>query len=200
MELVKLTNTGSSSITFAGDEPVVLAAGTTRIVPWQFATDYLGRPNVDNANERATEYGLIRAMWGFHDGFDSAAVWEEKRPKVETYTIEGDRIFMLIEDPHRRQTNPNVDGSMSTDDSDAAVLRAALAEQADRMARLEAQLAALTAPAIPDVSDQQPQTVQGAQTENAVATTTTPASSSADVSELPSPKPTPANATDRPKR
>jgi hypothetical protein len=198
MELVKLTNTGSSSITFAGDEPVVLAAGTTRIVPWTFATDYLGRPNVDNANERATEYGLIRAMWGFHDGFDSAADWDVKRPKVETYTLDGDRIYMLIEDPHRRQTNPNIDGSANTDDSDAAVLRAALAEQQDRMARLEAQLAALTAPSIPEVGDQ-PQTVQGAQNENALATTT-PGGSSADASELPSPRPTPANAADRPKR
>lgn len=186
MELVKLTNVGKTEILFNGNEKVVLKAGATKIVPWEFACNWLGDPAL-SGDDRALRYGYARLTWGYADGLDTAEDWEAKRPSVEVSDLEtGDQIHMVLDDPTGQISFNGFGGLMAVDTDDTAILRAQLAESKARMDRLEALLMAQQNTATADLD---PATL------NALATT----EAGGSTTELPKAKPTPAGASDGPK-
>lgn len=204
MELVQITNFGDTPVTFPGNQPVTVDAGATRIVQWDFACAQLGNPVHANLSERQWEYSLVRTWWGFHDGFDSPADWDIKRPKVSVSTLEGVKVYMLIDDPEGVQPSPGdlVPDNLPSDSADTLLLQAQIARQQESINRLEQLLVQLTAPATVDLDPRDTNalaTVDSAQQtgQDADASTGT-TTGDTDLGELPKPKPTDPAAADAP--
>lgn len=193
MQIVKIINTGSTPVSFNGNERVILPPGDSRLVPWEFAASWLGDPNVD-PRDRVYAYGLTRLSWGYAAGLDTAESWEDKRPKVEVYdtdTPDADgnptRVFMLLDDPDGTRLGEFSPAGDVNLDADVNLLRKMVADQAAQMARMEA----LIASRLGEV-----------EIEPATATALSTADSEATVAvgvELPKPVPTAADATDAPR-
>ena len=208
MELVQITNFGDTPVTFPGNTPITVDPGATRIVQWEFACAQLGNPVHSSLTERQWEYVLVRTWWGYHDGFDSPADWEAKRPKVSVSTIEGVKIHMLIDDPAGEMPAPGelVPDNLPVDSADTLLLQAQIARQQESINRLEALLVQLTAPATIDldpkdanalatVDAQSTGTSSTGQNADAATGTTT---EDTDLGELPKPKPTDPGLVDSP--
>lgn len=81
---------------------VTVAPNTERIVPLDVALCNLGNPSARNegANRaRDTEFKQIQTLWGFYSGLEPEEDWHAKKPTAETYDLDGNRIYMLFEDP-----------------------------------------------------------------------------------------------------
>jgi hypothetical protein len=193
MSIVQITNVGSTPVTFNGNERITLAPGAARLVPWEFATAWLGDPNLNPA-DRIYAYSQTRLLWGYSAGLDTDEAFEaDKRPKVEVHStdVTGEdgkpqRLYMLLDDPEGKLAGgaPS-DGDLALD-ADVNLLRQQLRDQQERMARLEAALIARTDVAV-DPS-----------TATALATAATTAGAVAGA-ELPAAVPTPDGASDAPR-
>jgi len=204
MELVKITNTGTTPVRFDGNVPVLVEPGATRIVQFEWACGQLGNPYTDDPKERAHEYMLVRTWWGFQDGFDTEDVWlNEKKPKITVTTIDDEPMHMLIDDPDRKLPLPGQVFTNSAESSDVALMRAALAEQSERTAKLEALLLQLTQPVNATV-DLDPadatalSTVVAADAQKDANDAQDAGTSDTGAHELPKPVATPTNAADAP--
>lgn len=206
MQIVELLNSGTKPVTFNGNERITLAPGARRLVPWDFATGWLGNPNVV-LQDRPMEYALTRLLWGYAAGADTDEFFDaEKKPTIEVYDRENldadgnpTRIFMLLDDPEGHRRPGTVEQVSDEATNDVRLLQAQLAQMAERQAKLEALLL--------ERSNAHDASLDPA-TQNALATTLANAQSSAGAgadgntdasTQLPTPKPTPANATDAPR-
>lgn len=118
-----------------------LKPGQSMMVNWEQACFWLGDPGTLDARRR-DEYDRKRTWWGFALGFDKeteeeasasgtpGASWETKRPKLEVYAQDGQRLYMVLDDPDGTKSNPAI---------------SAPAPMADQLAALQAQVAQLTA-------------------------------------------------------
>lgn len=204
MELVKITNTGTSPVRFDGNVPVVVEPGATRIVQFEWACGQLGNPFTDDPKERAHEYMLVRTWWGYQDGFDSEDTWtNEKKPPIVVTDLDGNLVYMLIDDPERHRPLPGQDMTGNTlDTTDVLVLRATMQEQQAKLEKMEALLTLLTQPAGATV-DLDPADATALSTVVAAdaqkdANDAQDSPSEASSHELPKPVDTPSNAADAP--
>lgn len=192
-DLVKLTNTGSTPVVFYGADKVTLEAGKSKIVRWEFATNWLGNPEL-HGDIRKVRYDLARLQWGYEDGIDTDDTWDYKRPHIAVETLDGDPINMVLDDPTGALGFNGLSGSsLDIDSNDTQVLRAQLAEQRARMERIEALLVAQSASATEELN---PADL------NALATAADDGSGDGATftTELPQAVPTPASAADSPKQ
>lgn len=98
--VVRLVNKGDTDFEGQYDRnryPV--AAGSEGIVPWDAACLWLGDPRLRDAGTdraRLEEYRRLTAKLGVYDEDDR---FEDARPKLEVYRLNGTRVTMLAEDP-----------------------------------------------------------------------------------------------------
>jgi len=198
MQIVELVNSGTKPVTFNGNERVTLAPGARRLVPWEFATGWLGDPLVA-LQDRPQEYALTRLLWGYSAGGETDEEFDQlKKPTIEVYDRENldadgnpTRIFMLLDDPEGLRRPGTVEQVSDEATNDVRLLQAQLAQMAERQAKLEALLL--------ERSNAHDASLDPA-TQNALATAQTSAAADSDPdTQLPAPKPTPANATDAPR-
>lgn len=115
------------------NQDLTLKPGKSTMVNFEQAAFWLGDPGTLEGRRR-DEYDRKRTYWGFALGFNTDADWEAMRPKLEVYNQDGQRIFMVLDDPDGSQSNP------VTSASDISTLAVN-----DQIAVLQQQIAALTA-------------------------------------------------------
>lgn len=160
-QVVVLRNTSSSPYTIRHLRRVWTIPPHGELhAPWDAAQSFLGDPraiDVGRNKFRRILYDQVRALNNFYLGFDTEteaeakdatlrtgrphSSWEAKRPPIEVYSVEGQRIYMLIDDPSG--TIPNPWGALNTavDTSNSDVLRAEVARLSEQMANLTRLLA-----------------------------------------------------------
>lgn len=211
MDLVKITNTSDDrSVTLPGSNPVTIEPGQTRIVTWEVACAQLGNPVQLSLAERQWEYSLVRAWWGYMDGFDSNETWMlEKKPPLAVASLDDVPIFMLIDDPEGVKPAPGelMPDNLPGDSSDVLVLKAQIARQQEQMNKLEQLLTRLAQPSTVDLDPKDSNalaTVDAGQsptadTDASTGTTGQAVADALESGELPKPQPTDPNATDGPR-
>jgi hypothetical protein len=125
--LVRLKNSGDTDISLPYRDPslgnreetITFAAGEEKVVPWDVLVLFCGDPNVVNKEywrERDEAVETLHLMYG---AMSLAGPDSSKLPKLEAYTIDGDRISTLIDDPIGAGITPKAD-----DTSDVGRLQA----------------------------------------------------------------------------
>lgn len=196
MQIVELVNTGSKPVSFNGNERVTLAPKQRRLVPWEFATAWLGDPLVA-AHERPYAYSQTRLLWGYSAGADTDEDFDrDKKPSVEVLDRENldeqgqpTRIFMLLDDPEGNRRPGSLEQVSDEATNDVRLLQAQLAQMAERQAKLEALLLEKS-----NASD----AAMDPQMQTALATAQTSEATNSET-QLPTPKPTPKGAVDSPR-
>lgn len=87
---------------YNSQEYVVPAEGDA-LVPAECAAIWFGdwnKRNTDRKPDRNKEVTRLRGLYGAHAGFEGADTrWEERQPKVELYTADGQRLIGVLDDP-----------------------------------------------------------------------------------------------------
>lgn len=102
LNLVRIVNTDTRTFTslYAGDRYTV-APGGEEIVPFEAACLWFGNPKLKDINakerHRTVEFKRLRVKYG---AYDNEELFEAIRPKVEVYTLEGERVSTVAEDPY----------------------------------------------------------------------------------------------------
>lgn len=81
-------------------DQITIPAQSEMIVPFEMMVYWLGNPSLVDASirqkDRTREIRRIRALYGC---YDDDAMWEQKRPPLEVYALDGTRIYTVAEDP-----------------------------------------------------------------------------------------------------
>ena len=98
MPQVKIRNVGSADVTLRHDAhgDVTIAPGKAADVDFEVALVNLGNPAAEG--DPNVELTRVQQTWGFHRGLTSEA-WTDAAPAVEVYDDDGNRLFMLHDDP-----------------------------------------------------------------------------------------------------
>lgn len=100
--VVRAVNVGAHDIPISHDRQLlVVPAGGDRVVPWNAMVSLWGDPATsDDANQTRVQVGLhLRGHFGWFAGLDDEPTWETRRPKIEWYTLDGARIWTVLDDP-----------------------------------------------------------------------------------------------------
>lgn len=113
LDLVRVVNTGDTDLVLRGNTVYTIPAGKDRIIPFPEAASWFGDPRLQNVGRdkmRDLAYRQVQAMWGYTEGMQypkdnwqphlGVWTWEDFKPKAECYDMEGNRIFMVIDDPN----------------------------------------------------------------------------------------------------
>lgn len=124
----------------------VLPPGKDVFVPYDAAVLWFGNPDVFDVSARQRGrtdfYHRLRLRYGAFDDhriladgsevrFTADELWEENKPQVEVYTLEGERLHTIIDDPE----GTNVDPAQTNPGEAQGILA--------RMGQLEAELGLL---------------------------------------------------------
>lgn len=78
----------------------VVPPGGESMAPYPALVCWFGNPATHNADkrnpERRKEFERLRAKYGVHEHLE---LWEKQRPHIECYTIDGQRIPTVVDDP-----------------------------------------------------------------------------------------------------
>lgn len=108
MNIVRLVNESTSEfrMRYGPNEWLIIPVNGETAVIEEVAWHFLGRWWMDNSNprrrERQIEYDRLRTLFG---AYEAEAVWEQNRPRLAAYTMAGERITTVADDPEGRQTN-----------------------------------------------------------------------------------------------
>ena len=143
MDLVYVKNLDPTSLKLAHDAQgdVVIAPGERKILPVDYINVYFGNPAArdDGKHKARTEtYKRIQVMWGFYAGMEPDEAWEERRPKFEVTTLEGERVWTVMEDPAGVKQSAELSDEVP---DDPRFVNAKLAELSAQVERLTALLA-----------------------------------------------------------
>lgn len=86
-----------------------IPAGSKAIVDAEVACLWLGYPGLRDEPTRGIftrtdQHYRLRARFGWHAGLMEEDRWEALRPKLEVYTLEGERVWMILDDPTGENT------------------------------------------------------------------------------------------------
>ena len=99
-ESVRVLNKGGEDFKGQYDrDTYVIPAGSESIVPWDATCLWLGDPRAtDNGvqKNRLEEYRRLTSKFGVYDEQDQ---FDDARPRLEVYRLNGNRVTMLAEDP-----------------------------------------------------------------------------------------------------
>jgi len=74
--------------------------GTDAILPWDVFVAFFGDPSLQNhgpnRKDREESYKRLRFKYG---SLEDNELWEQNRPRVECYRMNGERIVPLVDDP-----------------------------------------------------------------------------------------------------
>jgi len=97
---VRLVNAGTEPFTASyNKETVTIPPGSEAHVTWAAATLWFGDPRLWDGTiqkDRSEEYRRLTIRYGSYDEHDT---FQDSRPKIETYLLDGTRVHMLMEDP-----------------------------------------------------------------------------------------------------
>lgn len=92
-------------------EHYTIKAHSEGLVPWDAACLWLGDPRAADhgpgQNNRLEEYRRLTSKYGV---YDENYRFDDARPKVETYLLDGTRVTMLCEDPFGSSVDVFADG------------------------------------------------------------------------------------------
>jgi hypothetical protein len=153
-EFVKIINEDTKPFDFhQNNAKRIVEPGGDVIVPWGIACTLFGNPNIPDippANERTRMYAKLRSMYNFGAGLHQDERWEDRRPKVRVFDLEGNaEIIMLIDDPegkHMGVFNPNKSPDKQTDVDALQRQIAVLTQQVTRLVNREQATPAANAP------------------------------------------------------
>jgi hypothetical protein len=122
MEFCKILNKGTTPfVVNYNASKFIVKPGSEEVVPWASVTSLLGDPNLRDlpkCPDRRDCFRQVRAMFNFYEGFDDEDTWNvgwidskghpqpAKKPPVEVYSMDGQRIYMVIDDPEGVMQNP----------------------------------------------------------------------------------------------
>jgi hypothetical protein len=111
-DLVKVVNTGDEEIVLRGNTRYVIPVGGERIIPFNEAASWFGDPRLQNQGRdqlRTLVHSQIQGLWGYTEGmtylrdrWDPTAgfkTWEDFKPSVECFDMDGEPILFVIHDP-----------------------------------------------------------------------------------------------------
>lgn len=164
MDLVSVSNTSPDKplvLRHDGQGDLTIAPGSSRVVPIEYAAISFGHPASRNDGQdkaRDREYSAARTLWGFYPGIDADADWPSIAPKFEVHTLEGDRLWMVLDDPDGTKGNPDLGGN--ADLGDSAAVRNEIQAMQDQIKHLtaiiEAQAAGASEVPVPDAPEAKP--------------------------------------------
>lgn len=133
MKIVRVRNMGSTPFKFKFDnEPYVVAPSSESLVPYGAMVLVAGNPDARNLNSRQRnrllEFTRLRTKYG---AYEDDGKWEKNRPAIEFYTMDGDRIWTVLDDPDGERVNPNL-----ADEQSNATLTAQLSSLQAQMSQV----------------------------------------------------------------
>lgn len=109
--------------------------GSETLIPFDAAILWFGNPDTLDIDarrrDRTDEYARVRVRYGIYEHEHRLS----EMPEVEIFTLDGERIFMVKDDPDGSKANP---GLVADDDALRTVQRQLLAMQAQQAQLLEA--------------------------------------------------------------
>lgn len=113
MEIITYKNTGSEPVRLknSGMGDVHVKPGQQVVLPIEYATLNVGHPRARNEGKnlwRDIAYTKARRRWGFYPGLMTEAEWDEMKPTIELYTLDGVRLYSVLDDPSGALGNPEV--------------------------------------------------------------------------------------------
>lgn len=111
-DLIRIVNDDDQPLILNGNERYEIAPGGERVVPFTIAASWFGDPrsrDTDKERERTDIYRQVRMLWGYSEGIiyhenprdlDSPVIgWDDMKPKVTCYDMDGTEIPFVIHDP-----------------------------------------------------------------------------------------------------
>jgi hypothetical protein len=105
LNLIRIYNVGTEP--FVGkyvNEKTVILPGESEIVEFEAMARWLGNPALvdvnDRQRDRTDEFTRLRAMYGV---YEHDREWDERRPKLEAYKLDGTRVVTVADDPYNEQ-------------------------------------------------------------------------------------------------
>lgn len=140
--LVAVKNTGEFMFidSFNGQR-YAIPAGEQIIVREEVVSTWMGWPGLQDdpareISDRTQCAERLRLRYGWHSGMGfTEADWEDMKPKLEAYTLTGDRLWTVLDDPTGDHTKPPPPGM-----DDVSFLKDAYARQADELEALRKRL------------------------------------------------------------
>lgn len=110
LQLAKVVNKHSEPFRGKYDnQQYLIAPGSETVVPMDAVRNWLGNPDAadldDKRRDRTEEFRRIRAKYGVYE-YDERM--EENFPRLEVYTLEGERIYTVIDDPEGKNVARNI--------------------------------------------------------------------------------------------
>lgn len=142
--LVKITNTSPDKdlpLRHDGMGDIVVPPGAETIVPFSYAAVCFGHPATRNEGvdrARDTVYSQVLTRWGMYPGINEDE-WDDLMPSFEVHTMEGERLWTVLEDPEG--TRGDMPVMTSPEDATSKSLQsqvAALQAQIDQLVKIGA--------------------------------------------------------------
>lgn len=163
LDIVKARNVGDKPYTCKHDRygNITIEPGETRVIPLPVALVCFGNPGaVDDKKNRFREWER-KHVWGyhgFHPGIMPAHVWEDKKPPIEIYDLQDNRIWMVHDDPYGEKAAENLTNRVTEATDPDAIMRRALKAQEDaakaKTAEIEAELTQSERNQLRDIPDE----------------------------------------------
>lgn len=108
--IVRIKNPTRSTFTAKYDgEAYTVPAGSESIVPIGAMITWAGDPSLRNHNARqkfrSEEVTRLHTKYG---AYENEKLWERNKPKVEFYTMDGERIWTVVDDPDGEKASSNL--------------------------------------------------------------------------------------------
>lgn len=145
--VVRAVNTGPKPFIITHNrEQLVVPANGDRVVPWDAMVSLWGDPaTIDDRNRTRHDYGmLLRGGFGWFAGLNTEADWAERRPSIEWFTLEGERVWTVLDDPSGEKAAAGVVRPMEQG-SDSAFLMQTIAQLQAQMEQMQSALDQRTA-------------------------------------------------------
>src|SRR6188768_1726487 len=133
--IIRLVNpTDEDYIDYNGDKRYRIPAHGEIVTQSAPVHEWLGDPDLRDDgrnNERTAEYTRLRARYG---AYENRAVWERNKPKIEVWTMDGQRLLTIVDDPYLTAGTAEVDYGQNPEG-----VQEQIADYENRIAQLKAQ-------------------------------------------------------------
>ncbi len=116
MQIVRVKNIGSSPFKSKYDsESYTVPPGSESLVPYAAMILWAGNPDARNIDarqrNRTLEVNRIRVKYG---AYENEEKWAVNKPSLEFHTMDGERIWTVMDDPEGDHTNPLLNDEQSS--------------------------------------------------------------------------------------
>lgn len=121
---------------------VLLQPNQSKILPTDYVNVYFGNPaarDVGKDKARSETFKRCRVMWGYYAGMEPESVWEATKPQFEVRTLDGERVWTVIEDPLGTKVTPDLTTDFNEDPRFVHARIAELTQQIERLTSIVAQ-------------------------------------------------------------